>query len=198
MNNQLATIAGQIRALEKDIISNVIETGRLIDEANQLCQHGEYLDWLKAEFQWTHRTAHRYRSVWKLSNKIELKGLDLSLSALYVMCDLHRSTKRSKRDSLSEIIETAKTKRVTKKIAEHIVVSNFKPPQHYGGPLLPYLPERENMSPTLHRLAAAVEDEKIDWDRAVKYIKQEDLRAIIDKLEALYAARAKPKLELVA
>jgi hypothetical protein len=84
----LAQIAEQIRTLEKRTIHTVIETGKWLEEAaEQLCDHGEYMKWVKAEFSWSHSTTLNYRNVYalaKIVNFTNLNAPDISISGLYL------------------------------------------------------------------------------------------------------------------
>jgi hypothetical protein len=59
-NQNLSTISAKIRKFEKNTIANVVEIGRLLNEAHEQCDYGEYQDWLEREFSWSYRTALRY------------------------------------------------------------------------------------------------------------------------------------------
>lgn len=91
-DNSLAAIAVQILALEKRSISNIVEIGRLLELAGEQCEHGEYGDWLKANFSWSSKTAYRYRGIYELSLEYSEKNchvdnfgdLDISISALHL------------------------------------------------------------------------------------------------------------------
>lgn len=90
----LAKISQKIKALEKNSIQNVVEIGKLLQEASEQCEYGEYMNWLKSQFGWSHQTSLRYRSVYNLSQNqqiVDFAKLDISISALYEVADLFRN-----------------------------------------------------------------------------------------------------------
>jgi hypothetical protein len=46
----LAEITQQIKAVNKWTINHVIRIGEFLHEASEICEHGEYQDWIKREF----------------------------------------------------------------------------------------------------------------------------------------------------
>jgi hypothetical protein len=80
----LARHATEIRRLGKQVVSDVIEIGRLLVESKELVGHGDWLPWLSREFQWSDKTAERFMRVHKLSLKNDnLSNLAIPLSGLY-------------------------------------------------------------------------------------------------------------------
>ena len=117
--NSLVAIANQIKALEKKNNANVVEIGRLLHEADEVCEHGAYMIWLKAEFGWSHQTSLRYRSVYDLSQNpqiVDFAKLDISISALYLLAD--NVDWPAVRD---DILLAAKRGRVTHTVARKVV-----------------------------------------------------------------------------
>jgi hypothetical protein len=82
----LARHATEIRRLGKQVVSDVIEIGRLLVESKELVGHGDWLPWLSREFQWSDATAERFMWVHRLSLKNgNLPNLDIPLSGLYLL-----------------------------------------------------------------------------------------------------------------
>jgi hypothetical protein len=82
----LARHATEIRRLGKQVVSDVIEIGRLLVESKELVGRGDWLPWLSREFQWSDTTAERFMRVHKLSLKNgNLPNLDIPLSGLYLL-----------------------------------------------------------------------------------------------------------------
>jgi hypothetical protein len=79
--------AGAIRALGKNIVRDVIEIGRHLSEVKRRVGRGNWLPWLKSEFEWTDRTARNFISVYELSrsNWKDLSNLDLPMDAFYAL-----------------------------------------------------------------------------------------------------------------
>lgn len=122
--NDLAQIAKAVRALEKHSIANVLEIGRLLQIAYDQCEHGDYLDWLEAQFGWSYRTALRYRNAFNFQkcHNVTFENLNLSLSAVYLVSEIDENP--TARDA---IIEAAKTGRVSLRIARKIVADHQPP-----------------------------------------------------------------------
>src|SRR5436305_13649084 len=54
---------GAIRALAKNVVRDVIEIGRHLTEVREL-NEGQFLAWIKNEFNWSQRTAYRFIDVY--------------------------------------------------------------------------------------------------------------------------------------
>ena len=64
----LSQISAQIKVLEKKSLKNLIEIGRLLRMAEEQCNHGQYMEWIKTEFAWlSHDTSLNYRYLYDLS-----------------------------------------------------------------------------------------------------------------------------------
>src|ERR1700722_13824068 len=108
-NTSLAEIATQIKLLEKKSIANVVTIGRLLHVAHeQVCEHGEYMKWLKSEFGWSRGTALNYRNVYELSENrkiYDFAKLDISVSALYMAARLLKDDEPDHRGIGEAILE---------------------------------------------------------------------------------------------
>lgn len=85
-------IADRIRARQANNAVNVVEIGRLLNEARPAFVHGEFTCWVTREFDFSYRHASRYRAVADmLSNwtKCPVSDLKISPSALYVLAREH-------------------------------------------------------------------------------------------------------------
>jgi hypothetical protein len=119
-NNRLPQIAKAIKTLEKRNISNCVEIGKLLDEAANQCEHGEYMNWLKREFGWSYMTAKRYRDVFDLQQIHQIGDfakLDISISALYVVATLMKDGSDGHVAVSKAIIEAARHGRVSYQMA---------------------------------------------------------------------------------
>jgi hypothetical protein len=102
-NPALAEHAAAIRRLGKLVVEDVIEIGRRLTEAKDICGHGNWLPWLEREFDWSASTAENYINLFKLSAKFPTVGnLNLDLRSLYMLAA--QSTPPEARD---EIIKRA-------------------------------------------------------------------------------------------
>lgn len=121
----LPQIAKAIKTLEKRTIHNVIEIGKLLHEASEKCEHGEYKNWLKSEFSWSDQTALNYRHVYNLTqkpNSLDFAKLNISISAVYFVVRMVRNGQCPESQAASQaaakaIIAAAKKDRVTYPIA---------------------------------------------------------------------------------
>jgi hypothetical protein len=103
-NPALAEHANAIRTLGKQTIHNVIEIGRHLTEAKKIAGHGNWLPWLRQEFDWSESTALRFMRVYELGKSVTVTDLELPVKAIYLLAA--PSTPEEARD---EIIEHAKT-----------------------------------------------------------------------------------------
>jgi hypothetical protein len=118
----LAQISQKIKAVEKrKLISGIVEIGKLLREGERLCEHGEYVAWIRREFSWSHQTALNYRNVFDLTqnpNHLDFDKLNITQSALYLVAGMKGDHEKVARKA---IINTAKRRRVTFPIACEII-----------------------------------------------------------------------------
>jgi hypothetical protein len=103
-NPVLAEHAAAIRDLGRQTIHNVVEIGRHLTEAKKIAGHGNWLPWLRQEFDWSESTALRFMRVYELGKSVTVTDLELPVKAIYLLAA--PSTPEEARD---EIIERAKT-----------------------------------------------------------------------------------------
>ena len=71
----LEKIADDIHKIER---TNVFDVGDLLIEAKAQCEHGDWIPWLDAEFDWSVDTAENYMRVAELGAKFRnLRNLKL-------------------------------------------------------------------------------------------------------------------------
>jgi hypothetical protein len=82
----LDIIATDIHRIERD---NIFAVGKLLTEADDACDHGEWLPWLQANFNWwSHDTALRYMAAFKLSAKYaRVRNLRVPSRIIYALAD---------------------------------------------------------------------------------------------------------------
>jgi len=88
LNTRLARITKQIKALEKLTIQTAIKIGKLLTEAEEQCEHGEYIAWLETEFDFSYSTSLNYRNAYAFSqkhNSYDYGKLNISLGAFYLL-----------------------------------------------------------------------------------------------------------------
>ena len=83
----LAEHAAAIRRLRRRVIGNVIEIGRRLCECKPLVGHGNWLSWLKREFDLSERTARNYMEAHKFVERTSANVADLriELTTLYLI-----------------------------------------------------------------------------------------------------------------
>jgi Protein of unknown function (DUF3102) len=76
-----------IRVLGKQTIANIIEIGRrLVECRDNHLGRGEWLPWLKREFDWSRQTADRFIHVFEAADKLpKLGNLEVPISGLYLL-----------------------------------------------------------------------------------------------------------------
>jgi DUF3102 family protein len=124
-NRTLPQIAREIKTLEKRSIKDAITIGKLLHEAEDQCEHGTYMEWLKTEFDFSYSTSLNYRNAYAFSqkhNSCDYGKLNISLGAFYLLAALEAKT------TISAIIKAAKNGRVSRSIAQDIVDKLDEPP----------------------------------------------------------------------
>ena len=122
-NTRLPEIAKAIKTLEKKTIQNAVEIGKLLHEAYEQCEHGEFMDWLKSNFGWSYNTLLRHRNVYDLSQNRQFGDFakwDISISVLYLIAGNIKKYGEERR-ACEAIIEAAKHGRVSYRVASDII-----------------------------------------------------------------------------
>jgi hypothetical protein len=84
VRRNLAVITGELHAAMKVENSNIITIGRLLIEAREQVEHGEWMPWLNENFDSSISTAENYMNAARLAAKFPTVGnLKLRPSALY-------------------------------------------------------------------------------------------------------------------
>jgi hypothetical protein len=115
----LAQIGIEIKGLEKRTIASVVEIGRLLAQASELCEHGEYGAWLETNFAWSSKTAYRYIAVHTIVQNCHTDNfadLNLSLSVVYLLAEYGPDSPYTK-----AIIKAAQKGRVGYRTAQAII-----------------------------------------------------------------------------
>jgi hypothetical protein len=104
----LDAIADDINQLKR---ANIFDIGDLLVEAKAQCEHGQWYDWLEAEFEWSEDSAGRYMNVARLGAKYRtLRDLNLAATTLY------RLAAYENEDELPAIIEELTTHATTTRL----------------------------------------------------------------------------------
>jgi len=75
----------EIKGLFKQTVENIIAIGQRFIEVKEQLPHGQWLDWLVAEFSWTDRTARNYMQVAEQFKLENFSDFDIAASALYLL-----------------------------------------------------------------------------------------------------------------
>ena len=124
----LAEHASEIRRLGKQTVDNVVEIGRRLTECRNHPQmkHGDWLPWLKREFDWSQPSAQRFMDVYRFASDAELpklSNLGLPVSALYQL-----AAPPTPKPAKTEIIERAQAGEHVSVVEVKRVVERHKPP----------------------------------------------------------------------
>lgn len=77
-----AAIRERLRRAAQDIW----EIGRMLSEVQSQLRRGQFDNWIKAEFDWSRRTAYKFISVYKrFDNSVNLEEVNIATSALYLL-----------------------------------------------------------------------------------------------------------------
>src|SRR6202044_960881 len=79
--------AAVIRRLQRRVIADVVEIGRRLCECKPLVGHGEWLFWLKREFDLSERTARNFMNAYEFveSKSANVADLRIEVSSLYLI-----------------------------------------------------------------------------------------------------------------
>jgi hypothetical protein len=122
----LTAHADKIRELRdcatKHLLSHVIAIGEYLVKAKKICPHGDWLLWLKREFDWSQSTADRFVQVYHQRDKLPTRGyFEFPLNGQYLLAapstppearqEIKERVESGERVSVAQVKETiAKTK----------------------------------------------------------------------------------------
>jgi hypothetical protein len=69
--------ADRIRKLARVTAEGIVEIGRYLTEVKEQLEHGQFLDWIKAEFGWHDRSARRFMNVHSCFKLVDVSALYL-------------------------------------------------------------------------------------------------------------------------
>jgi hypothetical protein len=168
----LDEIADNIHKLER---KSMVDVGDLLIEARSQCEHGEWLDWLQAEFEWSDTTAARYMAVANLVNKFpKLKNLKLTKTTLYGLID---GVERDLPAIIQELTKHATNSRLKARDAERVIDVGIGRSRigdgDYPDATLALLGKLEERSDRYGRLLAALQEHRPDTDETASSIVNE-------------------------
>lgn len=102
MQNDLSSIASEIRNLQGRTSIVIVEIGTLLKRATEMLPHGDLTPWIEREFDFSYRTACRYRDVATAISNLpnwQIWTANLSKSALYYFVDLPDEVRAAVREA---------------------------------------------------------------------------------------------------
>jgi hypothetical protein len=114
---ELADIAGDIHALER---RSAFDIGKLLIEARDACDHGEWGNWLDREFDWSDDTADNYMAAARLADKFRtVRNLKVPQRIIY---DLGADIDDTDLPAIIEALaEASKSKSISVTRAEEVI-----------------------------------------------------------------------------
>ena len=108
--------ATEIKKLMKRTAQDLFNIGNYLIEVKTQLGHGNFMNWLEAEFNWSIRTAARFMSVAQKFELDSLSNLELLPTALYIM-----AAPSTPEEAIAEMFERAKQgETITEKRAKEI------------------------------------------------------------------------------
>jgi hypothetical protein len=121
----------ELKSLMRRSAQDIIDIGQKLTEVKQQLGHGNFRDWLKAEFGWSVRTATRFMQVATQFKCANLAHLNIAVSALYLLAQ--PSTPEKARQEVLELakegehITHTKTKAIVSSHQEQAQPNALKP-----------------------------------------------------------------------
>lgn len=75
----------EIKGLFKQTVENIIAIGQNLIQVKECLLHGQWLNWLVAEFDWTERTALNFMNVAQQFKSENFSDMNIAASALYLL-----------------------------------------------------------------------------------------------------------------
>lgn len=76
---------GEIRRLARRSAEDIVEIGERLMEVKAALQHGDFGDWVKAEFGWSYEAAKKFMQVARQFKTVNFTDLQIAPSALYAL-----------------------------------------------------------------------------------------------------------------
>lgn len=194
----LSEIADAVHSLER---ANIIDYGDLLIEAkDQVCEHGDWLNWLETEFELSVNTAWRRMTVAKLAAKFpNLRNLKLGKTTFYALAD-HKD-EADLPAIIEELAKHATKTRLAPRDAERVIEIGIGR-RHYGSDYpdatLAQLAELiKNSGPWHEKAVAALQEQKPESDERALSITNEIFRQHVHDMhdEAKRRAEAEDEVE---
>lgn len=104
----------EIKSLLRRTAQDIIDIGKKLSEVKQELGHGQFLDWLRTEFDWSESAARKFMQVHRKFKTVNFTNLNIATSAMYLLAaDSTSETARNEalqRANDGEVITRAKAK----------------------------------------------------------------------------------------
>ena len=106
----------EIKGLLRRTAQDIIDIGEKLSEVKQELGHGQFLDWLRTEFDWSESAARKFMQVHRKFKTVNFTHLNIATSAMYLLAaDCTSETARAEavqRADAGEVITRAKAKEI--------------------------------------------------------------------------------------
>jgi hypothetical protein len=178
----LDSIADDINKLER---KSIFEIGDLLLEAKAQCEHGDWLDWLDTEFDWSVDTAARYMKVAELGAKFRsLQNLKLAATTLYALDNQEEDDLPA---IIAELEKHATGKKLKPQEAERVILTGIGR-HRFGGDYpdatFAVLAELSKEQPWYQQTAAALQEQKPETEDGAYSIVQQIRKQYLETRQA--------------
>ncbi len=106
----------EIKSLLRRTAQDIIDIGEKLSEVKQELGHGQFLDWLRTEFDWSESAARKFMQVYRKFKAVNFTHLNIATSAMYLLAaDCTSEAARDEavqRADAGEVITRAKAKEI--------------------------------------------------------------------------------------
>ncbi len=181
----------EIKSLIRQTAKDIINVGQKLAEVKQQLKHGEFRNWLKAEFNWSISSATKFMQVSEKFKNVNFTHFNFSASALYILAA--PSTPESATEYALQL--ASRGENITYSLAKLIVKhhkESAKTSTHQSNQSNLSSTTQLDAQNTFSEVNVAQKDAARKYDKSVRiiHIKQESLKHIEDRIqdfEIIYA-----------
>ena len=133
----------EIKVLMRRTAQDVFDIGQKLSDIKARLGHGHFMNWLKAEFDWSDRTANNFMRVYQSFKSENIADLKFSQTALYVLAAAPEDARleaiklaQEKTISLGEAKEIAQKHKKSKDNSTPCLLNSTSAPATAAGSLL--------------------------------------------------------------
>ena len=124
----------EVKTLMRCTSQDIIAIGQKLIEIKQHLGHGNFINWLKSEFNWSISTATKFMQVGEQFKFVNFTNLNITASALYLTAD-HYTPKEARAEvlggaSIGKNIRYTKTKAI---VCQHKKIAKSNPDELVSG-----------------------------------------------------------------